>query len=66
MENKIKIRQVESIQRRYDFFMDLEFDLKDTHMVIVESSHPEFKEGCRVDESLISDLSSDGYLIERL
>ncbi len=66
MENVIKIRQVETIQRRYDFFMELEFDLRHQHMVIVESSHPEFKEGRRVDESVLNGLSNDGYLIERL
>lgn len=66
MKNVIKIRRVESIQRRYDFFMDLEFDLKHQYMVIVESTHPEYREGNRVDISVLNDLSSDGYLIERL
>lgn len=66
MENVIKIRLVESIQRRYDFFMDLEFDLKHQHMVIVESTHPEYREGNRVDRSVLNNLSSDGYSIQIL
>jgi len=66
MVNKIKIKKVESVQKRYDFFMDLEFDLKHHHMVVVESTHPEFKEGYRIDESVLNDLSGNGYLIEKL